>query len=136
MDKGIFVEDENIKEIASQIALQAMVVVTNEELSPFAPQEMNVANDGRTLIIKWQDDVEHVLTSFHVRGMCPCAHCVDEITGEKLIKDEDIPANVKILESTPVGTPVLGPMQESTPSHTFANLVRKPLRRPPSKFSR
>ena len=103
MDKGIFVEDENIKEIASQIALQAMVVVTNEELSPFAPQEMNIANDGRTLIIKWQDDVEHVLTSFHVRGMCPCAHCVDEITGEKLIKDEDIPANVKILESTPVG---------------------------------
>ena len=103
MDKGTFIEDENIKEIASQIALQAMAVVTNEELSPFAPQEMNVANDGRTLIIKWQDDVEHVLTSFHVRGMCPCAHCVDEITGEKLIKDEDIPANVKILESKPVG---------------------------------
>ncbi|MDP6535127.1 MAG: P-loop NTPase [Gammaproteobacteria bacterium] len=103
MDKGTFVEDENIKEIASQIALQAMVVVTNEELSPFAPQEMNVANDGQTLIIKWQDDIEHVLSSFHVRGMCPCAHCVDEITGERLIKEGDIPANVKILESTPVG---------------------------------
>jgi ATP-binding protein involved in chromosome partitioning len=103
MDKGTFVEDENIKEIASQIALQAMVVVTNEELSPFAPQEMNIANDGQTLIIKWQDDIEHVLSSFHVRGMCPCAHCVDEITGERLIKDGDIPANVKILESTPVG---------------------------------
>ena len=103
MDKGTFVEDENIKEIASQIALQAMVVVTNEELSPFAPQEMNVANDGTTLIIKWQDDIEHVLSSFHVRGMCPCAHCVDEITGERLIKDGDIPANVKILESAPVG---------------------------------
>ena len=103
MDKGTFVEDENIKEIASQIALQAMVVVTNEELSPFAPQEMNIANDGQTLIIKWQDDIEHVLSSFHVRGMCPCAHCVDEITGERLIKDGDIPANVKILESAPVG---------------------------------
>ena len=35
--------------------------------------------------------------------MCPCAHCVDEITGERLIKDGDIPANVKILESAPVG---------------------------------
>ncbi len=103
MDKGTFVEDANIKEIASQIALQAMVVVTNEELSPFAPQEMNIANDGQTLIIKWQDDIEHVLSSFHVRGMCPCAHCVDEITGERLIKDGDIPANVKILESAPVG---------------------------------
>ena len=103
MDKGTFVEDENIHEIASQIALQAMMVVTNEELSPFAPQEMNVANDGHTLIIKWQDNVEHVLSSFHVRGMCPCAHCVDEITGERLIKDGDIPANVKILESAPVG---------------------------------
>jgi ATP-binding protein involved in chromosome partitioning len=103
MDKGTFVEDANIKEIASQIALQAMIIVTNEELSPFAPQEMNIANDGQTLIIKWQDDIEHVLSSFHVRGMCPCAHCVDEITGERLIKDGDIPANVKILESAPVG---------------------------------
>ena len=103
MDKGTFVDDDNIRSIASQIALQAMTIVTNEELSPFAPQEMNVANEGQTLIIKWQDDVEHVISSFNVRYMCPCAHCVDEITGEKLVKEEHIPANVKILESTPVG---------------------------------
>ena len=103
MDKGTFVDDENIRNIASKIALQATSIVTNEELSPFAPQEMNVANNGQTLVIKWQDDVEHVVSSFSVRAMCPCAHCVDEITGERLIKEEDIPANVKILESIPVG---------------------------------
>jgi len=103
MDKGDFVEDENIKSIASLIAVEAMIVVTNEELSPFAPQEMNLANGGQTLVIKWQDDVEHVISSFNIRYMCPCAHCVDEITGEKLVKEENIPANVKILESTPVG---------------------------------
>ena len=103
MDEGKFVTDENIQSIASLIAVEAMVVVTNEELSPFAPQEMNMTNDGQTLVIKWQDNVEHVISAFTVRYMCPCAHCVDEVTGEKLIKEEDVPPNVKILESAPVG---------------------------------
>ena len=80
-----------------------MAVVTNEELSPFAPQEINLANDGETLVIKWQDNVEHVVSAFNVRFMCPCAHCVDEITGEKLVKETDIPPDVKITESVPVG---------------------------------
>jgi DUF971 family protein len=103
MDSGKFVEDDNIKSIASLIAVEAMAVVTNEELSPFAPQEMNLANSGQTLVIKWQDNVEHIISAFNVRFMCPCAHCVDEITGEKLVKEEDIPPNVKIIESVPVG---------------------------------
>ncbi len=103
MDNGEFVEDENIKSIASLIAVEAMAVVTNEELSPFSPQEINLANDGKTLVIKWQDNVEHIISSFNVRLMCPCAHCVDEITGEKIVKESDIPADVKITESAPVG---------------------------------
>ena len=103
MDEGTFVEDDNIKSIASLIAVEAMMIVTNEELSPFSPQEMNLANDGKTLIIKWQDNVEHVISAFNVRFKCPCAHCVDEITGVQLVKEEDIPPNVKILESVPVG---------------------------------
>ena len=103
MDNGIFVEDDNIKSIASLIAVEAMAVVMNEEMSPFAPQEMNLSNKGETLIIKWQDGIEHVISAFTVRYMCPCAHCVDEITGEKLIKEENIPPNVKITESVPVG---------------------------------
>lgn len=103
MDTGKFVEDENIKSIASLIAVEAMMIVTNEELSPFSPQEMNLANDGKTLVIKWQDNVEHIISAFNVRFRCPCAHCVDEITGVQLIKEEEIPPNVKILESVPVG---------------------------------
>jgi ATP-binding protein involved in chromosome partitioning len=103
MDAGTFVEDDNIKSIASLIAVEAMMIVTNEELSPFSPQEMNLVNDGKTLIIKWQDNVEHVISAFNIRFRCPCAHCVDEITGVQLIKEEDIPPNVKILESVPVG---------------------------------
>jgi DUF971 family protein len=103
MDAGTFVEDDNIKSIASLIAVEAMMIVTNEELSPFSPQEMNLVNDGKTLIIKWQDNVEHVISAFNIRFRCPCAHCVDEITGVQLIKEENIPPNVKILESVPVG---------------------------------
>ena len=103
MDNGKVFTNDNIDSIASLIAVEAMAVVTNEELSPFAPQEINLANDGETLVIKWQDNVEHVISAFNVRFMCPCAHCVDEITGEKLVKETDIPPDVKITESVPVG---------------------------------
>ncbi len=80
-----------------------MSIVTNEELSQFAPLEINLANDGQTLVIKWQDNLEHAISSFNVRFACPCAHCVDEITGEKIIKESDVPSDVKIMESVPVG---------------------------------
>ena len=103
MDNGKVFTNDNIDSIASLIAVEAMAVVTNEELSPFAPQEINLANDGETLVIKWQDNVEHVISAFNVRFMCPCAHCVDEITGEKIVKETDIPPDVKITESVPVG---------------------------------
>ena len=103
MDNGTVYSNDNINSIASLIAVEAMAVVTNEELSPFAPQEINLANDGETLVIKWQDNVEHVISAFNVRFMCPCAHCVDEITGEKIVKETDIPPDVKITESVPVG---------------------------------
>ena len=103
MDNGTVFTDDNINSIASLIAVEAMAVVTNEELSPFAPLEINMANDGETLVIKWQDNVEHVISSFNIRFMCPCAHCVDEITGEKIVKETDIPPDVKITESVPVG---------------------------------
>lgn len=103
MDNGTVYTNDNINSIASLIAVEAMAVVTNEELSPFAPQEINLANDGETLVIKWQDNVEHVISAFNVRFMCPCAHCVDEITGEKIVKETDIPPDVKITESVPVG---------------------------------
>ena len=103
MDNGKVFTNDNIDSIASLIAVEAMAVVTNEELSPFSPQEISLANDGETLVIKWQDNVEHVISAFNVRFMCPCAHCVDEITGEKLVKETDIPPDVKITESVPVG---------------------------------
>ena len=103
MDNGNFVSDENINQIASLIAVEAMAIVTNEELSPFAPLEINLANDGQTLVIKWQDNLEHAISSFNVRFACPCAHCVDEITGEKIVKESDVPSDVKIIESVPVG---------------------------------
>ena len=48
MDNGTVYSNDNINSIASLIAVEAMAVVTNEELSPFAPQEINLANDGET----------------------------------------------------------------------------------------
>jgi DUF971 family protein len=38
-----------------------------------------------------------------LRLACPCAACRNEMTGEKVLRDEDVPLDVKLLEARPVG---------------------------------
>jgi ATP-binding protein involved in chromosome partitioning len=59
-------------------------------------------NDGR-LFLTWNDGHESVYHPVHLRWACNCAQCVDEITGERLIRREDIASDLKPKEMRPVG---------------------------------
>ncbi|MEO7660654.1 MAG: DUF971 domain-containing protein [Pyrinomonadaceae bacterium] len=41
--------------------------------------------------IKWSDDTETRYTAPKLRRSCPCATCVNEWTGEKILKNDTIP---------------------------------------------
>jgi ATP-binding protein involved in chromosome partitioning len=59
--------------------------------------------DGRTLGIIWSDG--H-LSRYSVRNLrleCHCAHCVDEWTRAKLLKDETVPQDIKPVKIETVG---------------------------------
>ena len=59
--------------------------------------------DSSNLGITWTDDRESVYNVQMLRESCPCAHCIDEWSGEKRIKPGDIPDTIRPLKIKAVG---------------------------------
>jgi DUF971 family protein len=62
----------------------------------------NIYFDDKMHII-WQDGVHTVYDYWELRTSCPCASCVDEITGEKLLDDSTVDKNIRPVESAYIG---------------------------------
>jgi len=57
----------------------------------------------RELSITWTDGHESVYDVRALRLACPCAQCIDEMTGKKLLAEAAVPADVKPVVINPVG---------------------------------
>ena len=53
--------------------------------------------------IKWSDDVETRYDAPGLRRACPCAGCINEWTGEKILDDKKIPDDLSIEHVSIVG---------------------------------
>lgn len=53
--------------------------------------------------IRWSDGTEVVYPARRLRLKCPCAMCVDENTGLRILKEPGIPLDVYPLKIEPVG---------------------------------
>ena len=53
--------------------------------------------------IAWEDGREHFHTARELRLACPCAQCVDELTGEKRLDPARVPAALRVLHWAPIG---------------------------------
>jgi len=60
--------------------------------------------DDRTLDVTWTDGRNDKFDVVELRKKCPCAACIDEWTGEKRLKPEDVPDNVRPLIVESVGS--------------------------------
>lgn len=58
--------------------------------------------DGR-LAILWSDGHASIYDSRPLRLECPCAHCVDEWTGERRLQAASVPEDVAVAGYKPVG---------------------------------
>jgi len=69
-----------------------------------APMPVDMKSTGdQKLQITWSDG--HV-SEYHfrfLRGSCPCAECVDEISGKRLVYPNHVPDHVRPLQAAPVG---------------------------------
>jgi len=59
--------------------------------------------DAGHLGIVWSDGARRRYTVRHLRIECPCASCISEVTGERILDPESVAANVH-----PVGIEAIG----------------------------
>ena len=58
------------------------------------PKDIVPTEDGSALRIVWQDGEESVYAPRALRSKCPCAKCVDEMTGRRILRIEDVALDV------------------------------------------
>jgi DUF971 family protein len=66
------------------------------------PRDMEWLDKG-VLGILWSDGHQGVYPVRSLRQHCPCAACVDEWTGERRLKADDIPLLIMLQDIQPVG---------------------------------
>ena len=62
-----------------------------------------IEESDRELSINWSDDVETRYHAVALRRACPCASCVNEWTGEKMLKDESVAEDLSFSSIAVVG---------------------------------
>ena len=62
------------------------------------PTNIRALRDDRELELQWPDGTLHRLPFRFLRGRCPCAVCVDENTGVRIIDVDAIPADINPVE--------------------------------------
>lgn len=71
-------------------------------MSQLAP--LDLKQMGPNLLgVVWNDGHHSLYQVRHLRLQCPCAHCVDEWTREKLLNDDSVPSDIRPKRIEPVG---------------------------------
>ena len=65
------------------------------------PKDVALRPDG--IHIAWDDGHQSFHAHRFLRGECPCAACVHEMTGRRVVFAKDVPADVEALDWIQVG---------------------------------
>jgi ATP-binding protein involved in chromosome partitioning len=88
--------------IAKQMASQLSIINNATSKISNRPKEVDT-KDPHVTVITWDDGKIARYPNRYLRSMCPCAQCVNEVTGERTIKLETIDPEVRIMGVAPVG---------------------------------
>jgi ATP-binding protein involved in chromosome partitioning len=88
--------------LAEQMAAQLSIINAATSKVINRPKEVNT-QDERVTVITWEDGKISRYPNRYLRSMCPCAQCVNETTGERMISIESIDPQVRLVSVSPVG---------------------------------
>ncbi len=70
-------------------------------MANYEPRE--IIDEGERFSIRWADDAVSEFDAPQLRVACACAGCVNEWTGEQMLRPESVSKDVKIEEAKLVG---------------------------------
>lgn len=107
-DEGdsFFVSDIARDSLAAQVFLNCARQIV-KTASSFSVSELQLRKvwqvDSHSFSLEWEDGVVQKISLSSLQKECPCAHCVDENTGERLVHPESIDPKVQAVEIRNVG---------------------------------
>jgi DUF971 family protein len=70
-------------------------------MNPF-PTKIEPLND-REMLLEWKEGGKFSVPYFEIRFDCPCAVCIDEHTGQKVLKRENVRPDIRVTGAEVVG---------------------------------
>ena len=67
------------------------------------PEPKCITLGGTTVTITWKDGRRSVYSARYLRLMCPCAQCVEEMTGKALLDPSSVPEGLYAVDYMPIG---------------------------------
>jgi ATP-binding protein involved in chromosome partitioning len=89
-------------ELALQMASHLSIINANTVKVTNRPKEVNT-QDEKVIVITWENGSVSRYPTRYLRSMCPCAQCVNEVTGQRMITIDSIDPNVRLVSVSPVG---------------------------------
>ncbi len=68
-----------------------------------SPENIRMHRETRMLELTWKDAAPTVLPFRTVRQNCPCAVCVDEFTGRRILDPDTVPEDLDLAEASLAG---------------------------------
>jgi DUF971 family protein len=67
------------------------------------PLGIDLEEGGKLITIRWPGGLTTRWPAFRLRSECPCALCVDEMTGRRTLRPEDVDPGVSASSQATVG---------------------------------
>lgn len=67
------------------------------------PVKVELLEEGRRIEVTWQDGRVTPFTALELRAECPCAQCVDEMTGKRILNRDNVNPDVAATSHGRVG---------------------------------
>jgi ATP-binding protein involved in chromosome partitioning len=94
---------EDVKDSSDMKKMTDSVVMALGKHSGKELERPEIMKDSSGFTLSWESGDEISLPFHRVRTACPCASCVDEFTGEKILDDASISPDIKAESITPLG---------------------------------